>query len=143
MQTEMRRLMTKIDEAMVNNVRSRSQLRKVRRRVRFEQLEPQGPSSAPVKNVFSDQHTDSGPINNNYRTRSSTIPRSAYNQRQPVNYRGTQWQPLQKSTEPCTRCAGIHNETAFCPAHDHTKVCNFCANPGHFQAARFSANSQY
>jgi hypothetical protein len=141
MQTEMRRLMTKVDKAMVSNVRSRTPTPE--RRVHFEQAEPRGPSSAPVKNVFVDRRIDSGPVNN-YRTRQSMTPRSSYNQQrqQPVNYR-TQRQPLQRPTEPCTRCARLHNKQAFCPARDPTKVCNFCGKPGHFQAACFSANSQF
>jgi hypothetical protein len=142
MQTEMRRLMTKVDKAMVSNVRSRTPTPE--RRVRFEQPEPQGPSSAPVKNVFADRRIDSGPVDNNYRPRPLMMPRSAYNQQrqQPVNYR-TLRQPLQRPTEPCTRCARLHNKKAFCPARDPTKVCNFCGKPGHFQAACFSANSQF
>jgi hypothetical protein len=140
MPTEMRQLMTKVDKAMVSNVRSRTATPE--KRVRFEQAEPQGPSSALVKNVFADRRTDSGSVSD-YRTCQSTTPMSAYNQQrqQPVNYR-TQTQPLQRPTEPCTRCARLHNNKAFCPARDPTKVCNFCGKPGHFQAACFSANSQ-
>jgi hypothetical protein len=141
MQTEMRRLMTKVDKAMVSNVRSRTPTPE--RRVHFAQAEHRGPSSEPVKNVFVDRRINSGPVND-YRTRQSMTPRSSYNQQrqQPVNYR-TQRQPLQCPTEACTRCARLHNKQAFCPARDPTKVCNFCGKPGHFQAACFLANSQF
>jgi hypothetical protein len=136
MQTEMRRLMATVDKAMVSNVRSRTPTPE--RRVRFEQLEPQGPSSAPVRNVFADRRMDSGSVGSNYRARQLMMPRSTYNQQrqQPVNNR-TLRQPLQRSTESCTRCARLHNKKAFCPARDPQMCAIFVVSQGTFKPLIF------
>jgi hypothetical protein len=116
MQTDMRRLMIKVDKAMVSNVRSRTPAPE--RRVRFEQPEPQDPSSAPLKNVFADRrivtavHRQQLPLSSVDDAEVSLQPATATSQQPVINNR-TQRQPSQRSTEPCTRCARLHNKKQF------------------------------
>ena len=126
MQADMHRLSTKVDKAMTTSIESRSPTPE--RRVRFTRAASPEPrrNEKPVAAHHGRPPTYST-------SRPPGFQRVTYNQQ-----RGEAQQ-----TGPCTRCARNHGKTAYCPARDPKNVCHYCRKPGHFQAACFSAPSQY
>lgn len=130
-QTELRRLSTKIDHAATNTIASRSPTPE--RRVRFV------PSESPRRRATSISQADS------QRAQSSRF-KGVYNKQQSQVRQPSRPSSLQQRigvNNTCPRCARFHGQNAFCPARDPSKVCNFCHKPGHFQAACFSAQNQF
>lgn len=139
MQIEMRRLSSKVDEALVSQIRSRT-LTPVRC-VQFRR--PASPRPSPSADDYSGRRAMGCQLAKG-RFRPSTMQKPVYNQQQPAiaPRLEQQRQPLQ-SNGPCSRCARHHIGNSFCPARDSNKVCYFCNKAGHFKAACFTAHRQY
>ena len=138
MQLEMRRLSSKVDNAMTAAVRSLSPTPD--RRVHLARPESPGPSTSPAQEVSSTFYRPPSQMNaRNDRGR----PSYQQQQQQPTSVRyQEQQQQFRQDNGPCSRCARHHSKNAFCPARDGTKLCFYCNRPGHFRAACFSAPKQ-
>lgn len=142
---EMRRLSTKVDQAITASVQSpRSPTPE--RRVHFEQ--PQS-STQHQSHSHNTSFYPPGLQQSFYNQQPQTT--TWFRQRPPTTRSYTQpRQPPQQQNEPnrqplapCNRCARQHGKNEFCPARDPSKYCYYCHKPGHFQAACFSAPKQY
>jgi Retrotransposon gag protein len=141
LQTEMRRLSSKMDNVSITAVHPRSSTPE--RRADFNHPES-AQSFTPPTYVPPDHHRNATfyRFNAQQVTDSRPQPMTYFNQQRQRGQRA-HWQPPQSPTGSCSRCGRNHGMHAFCPARDPNKVCNYCHKRGHFQAVCFSASKQY
>lgn len=149
LQSEIRRLSTKMDNAVTAAIHPRSPTPE--RRVHFDTptFSSQPASSFPTSASGYGSHPPPDPAIH-YTQRPTRSPVTWQRQPPPSSWQPSRqqktWQsqqPTPPPSTPCTRCARLHGRNSFCPARDPNRVCNYCHKPGHFQAACFSAPTTY
>lgn len=151
LQSEIRRLSTKMDSAVTAAIQPRSPTPE--RRVHFD-TSTSSPQPAPwlpaPPSGYGSHRPPNAAVYDSQRPRRPPVtwqrqpsPTSWQPGRQQQQQPWQPQQPTQQPSTPCTRCARFHGRNSFCPARDPNRVCYYCHKPGHFQAACFSAPSTY